>query len=134
MIDYETQLFDEVARTVLRDHPDAYVCSQHVISPPAFPAVELVEALNNTFSRSIDSSLEEKYASVTYTADVFSAALEDPKAECRSIMGAISDAMRRRNFKRVMCQPVDNAADPSIYRMTARFTGVVAKDGTYYGR
>lgn len=134
MIDWEIDVFDEMARAVLAVSPRAYVSSQYVSAPPQFPAVSIVETSNVSDPYTGDSSGEEKTAAVTYTVNVYSNSVEDPKAECRALMAAIADRMRFRNMARTMCAPVDNAADPSIYRMVARFTGVIDANGTHYGR
>lgn len=134
MIDFDVDVFDEMARAVLAVAPGSYVSSQHVVAPPQFPAVSVVETSNVSNPATEDSSGRERTAAVTYTVQVYSASREDPKAECRRIMSAVADRMRLRNMARTMCAPVDNAADPSIYRMVARFTGVIDENGTHYGR
>lgn len=134
MIDREVDLFDEVARKVLEVSPGAYVSSQHVSAPPQFPAVSVVESSNVEYEPSRDSSCDEKYSAVTYEVNVYSASRDDPKSECRVIVEAVSAHMRMRNMTRTYCGPVDNAADPSIYRIVARYTGVIDKSGTMYER
>ncbi|MEF2593719.1 MAG: hypothetical protein U0M51_04160 [Eggerthellaceae bacterium] len=134
MIDYEIDLFDEVMRAVLEVAPGAYVSSQHVAVPPQFPAVSVVETSNLEDAATRDSSGEEKYSSLVCTVNVYSASRDDPKAECKGIAQAIDGRMRARNFIRSYYGPVDNAADPSIYRIVARYTGEVRSDGTYFGR
>lgn len=134
MIDHEVDVFDEMAREVLKVSPAAYVSSQHVSAPPQFPAVSIVEASNVEAEGTRDSSEEEKFCAVTYEVNVYSASREDPKTECRSIVDAIDRRMRLRNMTRTYCGPVDNAADPSIYRMIARYAGVIDVSGTFYER
>lgn len=134
MIDHEVDIFDAAARAVLAVSPDAYVSSQHVSVPPQFPAVSLVETSNVELSGTEDSSGEERYAAVTYEMNVYSASRDDPKSECRAILGAADRALRSRNLSRTFMGPVDNAADPSIYRIVARWTGVIGSDGLTYGR
>ncbi len=134
MIDEEIAIFDAVARDVADVSPGAYVSSQHVSAPPQFPAVSVVESSNTEYERCADSSGRERYSAVTYTVNVYSASRGDPKGECRAIVSAINRRMRSLNFTRTYCGPVDNAADPSIYRIVARYTGVVDEHGLTYGR
>lgn len=134
MIDHEVAVFDEMAREALAVAPGAYVSSQHVSAPPQFPAVSIVETSNVEAEGTRDSSDSERYCAVTYEVNVYSASRDDPKEECRRIIGAIDGRMRFRNMTRTYCGPVDNAADPSIYRMVARYTGVMDISGTFYER
>lgn len=134
MIDFEVEIFDRAARAALAVAPGAYVSSQHVSAPPQFPAASIVETSNTELAGTADSSGEERYAAVTYEVNVYSASRDDPKAECRGIVSAIDGALRGLNLSRTFMGPVDNAADPSIYRIVARYTGAVGKDGLTYGR
>ena len=129
MIDYEVDLFDEVARAVKAEFPDVYASSEYVAAPPQFPALSFVEASNTTAESTLDSSGEEKYAQVTYEANVYSASRSAPKAEARRIAGIVDSFMTSSNFSRIYFGPVANAADPGIYRIVARYSGTVGKDG-----
>ena len=134
MIDIETELYDELARLVLLKAPDAYVSSEHVISPPRFPAVCIEQVLSSEMGAYRDSSGGENVDSVTWTVNVYSNSESNAKQECKSILAIIDERMRLRNMRCATARPIDNAADPTIYRMVARYTGSVGKDGTMYWR
>lgn len=134
MIDIETWLYDELARAVLAEFPDAYVASQHEVSPPRFPAVFVEQSLSSELDGCRDSSGEENANSVTWTVSAYSNSESDARGECRRILGIVDARLRLHNMKRLTARPVDNAADPSIYRYVGRYTGAVDKDGTMYWR
>lgn len=132
--DVEVELYDAVARAVLAEYPDAYVSGEHVIAPSSFPAVSIVETSNTTLESANDSSEADVAHSIVYTVDAYSNSSSDSKAQCKSILAIVGDAMSRRNLSCIMARPMDNAADPSIYRMTARYAGVLDREGNLYRR
>ena len=134
MIDFEIDIFDEMARVVCEQWPNAYVSGEHVERPAAFPCVTIIETVNQTATQMADSSFEENGAILSYTVNVYSNSLSEAKQQCRAIMSALDDAFRARNFTRTFTRPVNNAADPTVYRLVSRFIGVIGKDGTHYRR
>ena len=134
MIDVEIEVFDEVARAVLAEFPEAYVSGEHVEVPASFPAVSIIEAVNQVDESRQDSCDDENAAVLSYSVNVYSNSKSGAKRECRAIMGIIDDKMRSMNMRRTFSRPVNNAADPSIYRLVARFTGLVDKNNVFYRR
>lgn len=134
MIDPEPYVFDRVARAVLDRYPNAYVTSRYVEAPPQFPAVMVTQPDSSSLPGGADSSLRERFAVVTFKAEVCSNSESSAKSECKEIISVISEVMAKLNMTRRQCGPAPNAADPSIYRMTARFTGVVGEDEKFYTR
>ena len=134
MIDVEEDVFDEMARLVLAEYPQAYVSGENVEVPASFPAVSIVETVNSAVAAREDSSGEENAAALTYTVNVFSNSASAAKRECKAILGIIDGRMRLRNMARSFARRIDNAADPSIHRMTARYTGAVGKNEVHYRR
>jgi hypothetical protein len=134
MIDIETGLYDELARLVLAQWPDAFVASEHVLAPPAFPAVFIEQGFSSELDQCRDSSGEENADAIIWTVNVYSNSRSRAKQECRAILDIIDARMRLYNFKRLTARPIDNAADPSIYRYVGRYTGLVDKFGNMYWR
>ena len=134
MIDFEIDIFDEMARVVYDQWPEAYVSGEHVERPSSFPCVTIIETVNQTATAMADSSLEENGAILSYTVNVYSNSISSAKQQCRAIMSNLDDAFRARNFTRTFTRPVNNAADPTVYRLVSRFIGVIGKDGTHYRR
>ena len=134
MIDHEAETFDELARLILAEWPDAYVSSEYAPVPGSFPAVSIVASSNTENPATVSSADEEEYAAITWTVQAAHPSKKGGRRTVKAVMSLVSDRMRLRNMARVMCMPVDNAEDPSIYRMVARFTGVIRADGMTYRR
>lgn len=134
MIDIETSLYDELARLVLAEVPDAYVSSEHVITPPKFPAVFIEQSFSSELDMAKDSSSEENANAIIWTVNVYSNSQTNAKQECKKILSIIDRRMRLYNMKRLTARPIDNSADPSIFRYVGRFTGLVDKNGYMYWR
>ncbi len=134
MIDVEVDFFDELARLVLAEYPGAYVSNEYERVPSMFPAVFVLES-SNTEERSTVSTYEgEEAALLTYEVQVAHPSSDDGKATCKRILQLLSERMRMRNFARNMCMPVDNSEDPSVFRMIARYTGIVDRFGRHFRR
>lgn len=134
MIDVEVDLFDELARAILEEYPDAFVSSEYVEAPPQFPAISIIETNNVTNENTEDSSGEEVMSALTYTVNVYSNSQSNAKQECKAISKVIDTRMRQCNMTRIMSSVVDNVRDPSVYRMIARYTGLVDRNLVMYRR
>lgn len=134
MIDVEADLYDEIAKLVLESYPNAYVTGENVEIPASFPAVSIIEAVNQTEESREDTSDSENAAILSYSVNVYSNSASEAKQECRAIMKLIDERMRLLNMRRSFSRPVNNAADPSIYRLVARFTGMVDRNDVFYRR
>lgn len=134
MIDIEKEVFTKVAQAVRAVFPDAYVVGEYVPSPPSFPCVFVEEKSNVAYRQTRDSLSNENHAELMYEISVYSNKQTGKKQECRKLIGIADEAMNRLGFTRTMLEPVQNLADPTIYRMTARFTAVVDGQHTIYRR
>ena len=134
MIDYEIDIFDEMARIVYAGWPTAYVTGEYVERPASFPCVTIIETVNQEDTSRRDSSGEEKAALLSYVVNVYSNSVTEAKQQCRAIMSALDDRFRFYNFARAFVRPVNNASDPTVYRLVGRWNGVLSNDGIHYGR
>ena len=134
MIDFEREIFDEMARVVYATWPDAYVSGEHVERPASFPCVTIIETVNQVDTSRDDTSGDENAAILSYTVNVYSNSTSGAKEQCRAIMSALDDRFRFYHMTRTFVRPVNNAADPTVYRLVARFLGVIDKDGTHFRR
>ena len=89
---------------------------------------------NSVYQRGTDSGAIENYADVMYQVDVYSNLNTGKKAQAKSIINAIDEQFARYGFTRTFLNPVPNMNDATIYRMTARYRGVVDKEHNVYGR
>lgn len=134
MIDIENEVFHDVAIAVRNEFPKAYVIGEYVKSPPKFPCVSLVE-MDNSARRDTQTSEElENHSELLYQLDVYSNRTSAKKSECKEIIALADERMAAMGFRRTMLQPVPNIDDATVYRMTARYVGVVSKNRVIYRR
>lgn len=131
MVDIEYQLYTELAKALRDEYKGIFVTVEPVLSPSKFPAVSFAERSNTTYIRTLDSSHSENHSQVMYQVDIYSNKKTGAKAECKAIAGFIDRLMRSYNFVRSFLEPVDNI-DLDVYRMTARYTGVISKEKQVY--
>lgn len=134
MIDIENEVLDLVAKDVLAEFPDAFITGEYTSLPPSLPCLCLVERDNSVYQSTIDSSGDEKYANIMYELDVYSGNLHDRKREAKRMASLADDKLRKLGFVRMMLSPVDNALDPSVYRIKGRYQATVSIKKVIYRR
>lgn len=131
MIDAEAAIFSRVATVFDDKYPGGSRYGETTDSPAAFPCFTLVEADNYTYDASLDSAHREHNAWLTYEVNVYSNKTAGAKQECKNVMELIDGEMQSMGFTRQFCNQTRNA-DNKIYRMTARYRGVISEDYRIY--
>ena len=131
MIDIENALFTEVKKALVGAFPNISVEGVEDYVPSSFPFVNFYESDNSTNRRTIDSSGIEKYARVTYVANVYSAKATGKKEEAKKILGIIDEIMTGHGFVRQSARPVATD-DPTLHRRVARYRGNADTNKTIY--
>lgn len=134
MINIEEEVFNDIAKKVRAEFSDIYMKGEYVKSPPKFPFVSLVEQDNYTYTKTQTSLSDENHCQVMYEVNVYSNKAVGKKTECKNIIALIDNAMLNKGFTRTMMQPIPNIDDATIYRIVARYTGVVSKDKQIFRR
>ena len=134
MIDNERYVYDKAARAVLAAFPHAYVTSKYKTAPAQFPAAWMRRASFPERIDMVDSSGEENGQSVVWEGQFFAEESAGGREQCKAVLAAADAAFRELGFTRSYCNEMDNAADASISRYVARWTGTVDKNGEIYGR
>lgn len=125
MIDIENIVFQKIAEAVEARFPDADVQNTYTEQPAAFPAVTVVEADNSVVKKMATLYKIENAASVMYEVNVFSSAAGGQKTEAKEIINLIDEVFGSYGFARTMKNQVPNFADRRIYRIVARYAGLV---------
>lgn len=99
--------------------------------PASFPNVSLVESDDYTYTRTVTRKGEE-HAVKMYSINVYSNSEAGRKAEAEKIMGIIDDEMLSIGFVRRSMLPISNMNQATVYRIAARYSGVVSKSGMIY--
>ena len=134
MIDFNNEVFTNVATAVRNEHLGTTVTGEYTRSPSKFPTVTLDETQNVMVDNLEDSSNAEKFAGVTYRLQVFSNKQIGKKAEAREIFATADAEMRRMGFRRVTYTTTPEIYDSTIYCITATYEAVVSSAGYVYTR
>ena len=128
-------MFSPIA-TVLRNTYDGIaVSSEYTDTPARFPAVTIIETSNIVLRRMSTTKIENA-STILFEVNVFSNKAAGAKLQARDITETVDAEFERLGFVRTMMSPTPNLADATIYRITARYEGVVMPeygvDGTIY--
>ena len=115
MIDKENEVYTRVRERVLEAFPNVNMDSSYQPTPSGFPHVTLYQSDAYTPNDLLD------YSNLT----------SGKKQECKKIMSIIDTVMQEMNMRRTILTPVPNLNDASIYRLTARYEGLVDAGGFY---
>ena len=133
MIDAEAKVFSTVAAAFTAAYPTGSRYGEPVDTPAKFPCLTLVEIDNATYERSQDADLTEHHATIVYEVNAYSNKTSGAKQECKAIMALVDTEMQKMGFTRLFCNQTKNL-DNKIYRMTARYRGVISEDYRIYRR
>lgn len=100
------------------------VTSEYTDTPARFPAVTIIETSNIVLRRMSTTKIENA-STVLFDVNVFSNKVAGAKLQARDIMETVDAEFERLGFVRTMMSPTPNLADATIYRITARYEGVV---------
>lgn len=134
MIDAEQEIFSEISAKVKAEYPKIFMTGEYVSAPSSFPCVSLVEMDNATFRSTLTQNGQENHVAVTYELNVYSNKKTGKKAECKEIAAFIDELLMKRNFTRMLLEPIPNTQDATIYRMLGRYRAVIDKNHTIYRR
>lgn len=134
MINIEEELFSNVAKVIRKSYPDVYMIGEYVKSPPSFPCVSFIEMDNSVYIKTQTTEGDENHSQLMYEINVYSNKTKGKKAECKSIIALIDSIMLKYGFTRTMLQPIPNVDDATIYRIVARYSGVVSKNKQIFRR
>lgn len=132
MIDIENQVFTAVYNAVTTAYTTAYVTGIYESTPSQFPAVMVVQADNPVTSATQTSTDMEYSVEPMFEVDIFSNKLGGKKEEAKAIASLVDGVFSGLGFTRKMLQPIQNPADPSIFRIKARYTALVDKNEIIY--
>ena len=143
MIDIENKVFKIVYDAVMAHDPNIYVTSESSNAPPSFPTVYVEQIDSYDPAEFRVSSREELYAAVVFDVQVFSNKPAGKKAEVKSILAVIDDALRAAGLRRTMSNYVDltdnrnssvSNRNQSIIRLLGRYECLADTAGNIYAR
>lgn len=134
MLDFQNEIFTEVATSVRSKHEGTTVTGEYTRSPSEFPAVTLDEIENVTVAALVDSSNEEKYSGLSYRLQVFSNKIGGKKSEARAIFATADAVMRGLGFRRITYSVTPEIYDSTVYSIVATYEAIVDVNGIIYKR
>ena len=136
MIDIENLIVDKVNKAMAdlkAEYPKLRVVSDYIETSETFPLVSVVQSDSYTHLATQDAALNDHAANVSFEVNVF-ANDKTKKTTAKKIAAAVDAEMLNNLFTRTFMGNVPNI-DRTIYRITMRYTAVVAeppKDGAPY--
>ena len=131
MIDIEPYLFTKVKNAV----PKKVDCdTSYERTPSSFPRLTLSVEDNSVYEKTTDSGNIENHATIMVEVNVWSNKATGKKKECKEIMAVSDETLLALGLTRTYLKPTPNLEDPTVFRMTARYVGVVDKDKNIYRR
>jgi len=127
MIDLESFVFSPIAEVLKNTYKGIFVSSEYTDSPARFPAATIIESSNIVLRKTITTNIENA-SQILFEVNVFSNKFSGAKLEARDIMQTIDAEFERMGFVRTAMSPMPNFADATIYRITARYEGVVVPE------
>lgn len=121
MVDKEKELLSLLDAGI----PEASVSSGDQGNPEEFPALILTEGDNYSYTRTMDSGSYDNHCVLVYFIDAYSDDPKNKKELCKSLISKADEIIQGEGFVRTMCAPVPNLSAPEIYRIRARYEGVV---------
>jgi len=127
MIDIENLVYDRLSTAIKTAHTTVQTSSEYLDAPSSFPFVSIVEADNSVYRKTQTTDGKERHAETMFDINVYSNKKSGRKAEAKKIANTIDTNMESYGFTRITKLATPNA-DDSIYRITLRYQGVVAKE------
>lgn len=96
-----------------------------------FPHLSVVESNDATYTRTLTSK-GENHAEKMYSIGVYSNSEGNRQAEAEQIAALVDDEMLSMGFIRRSMTRLSNLNYATVYRISARYSGVVGIDGIIY--
>lgn len=126
MIDIENYVFNNISKELRNKFQNIFVKSEYVKNISDFPCVFINEKTNTVLQETSDEVIEN-HANLMYQVDIFSNLTSSKKAECKKILKVVDEKMSEMGFVRILCEPIENLEDATIYRITARYNAIVGR-------
>lgn len=134
MHNHENEIFTACYNALIAVFPDAFITGNYINQPARFPAVSIVCVDSATWRKTRDSSHGERHTTPTFEVNVYSNLKDGAKAQAQELLEVVDNLFTYWNFNRLMCSPIDNLSDNSIFRYVARYRGLMDAEGNVYRR
>lgn len=132
MIDIENEVYTRLRNAIIAYNSSIKVAGADLAKATSFPTVVFTQQDSSTYTNTSDSGSLENHASFLFQIDVYDNDQTKRKTNCKKIMGIVDEEMLAMGFTRKSLSPTPNLQDMSIYRLTARYTGIADKNHFIY--
>lgn len=101
-----------------------FVTGEYVDSPTKFPAVSIIQIDDSVYRKMMTNRIEN-HTKMTFEVNCYSNLAGYKKAEAKALMNIVDEEFSRLGFVRTMRSPAPNILDATIYRIVARYEGVI---------
>ncbi len=119
----KNEIFTRLRGAIITEFPECFVTGEYQESIKTFPAVTFEEKSNTVYQQT-STDVVENAANLMYEVNVYTNTIGYREDDAREIMLFINEFMSSLGFTRTMLSPIPNLADSTIYRLTARYSGV----------
>lgn len=124
MIDIENYVITSIIAAYTAASKTVKVVSGYYANLPTLPCVQVIQTSNTTYQRSLDNSLTEHHASVTFQIDVYTDKKAKSKSEAKELFAIADSAMQQMKFTRTS-YAVDVVLDQTMSRVTGVYRAIV---------
>lgn len=129
MIDVESDVYSYVATALRTSFSNITVSNEYNETYAKFPAVTIIEADNREYHPTATAD-GNPCVSVMYEINVFSDKGAGRKAQAKKILAVADEAFATLGFERTFSNQVPNFRDATIYRIVARYSGIVRDESS----
>lgn len=119
----KNEIFTRLREEIVSEFPECFVTGEYQESIKKFPTITFEEKSNTVYQQS-STDVVENAANLMYEVNVYTNTIGYREDDAREYMLFINNFMASLGFTRTMLSPIPNLADSTIYRLTARYTGV----------
>ena len=132
MIDFENRIYSGLKNALANSSIGNISMSTELsASPSSFPHISVSEADNSVYDKTIDSGSNENHVKVMYEINIYSNKQNARKTEVKKIFNEVDNYMINLGFLRISKVPIGTK---SLFRMVARYQGIISKNFEIYRR
>lgn len=133
MIDVQSEIYTIGRDAILTDYPETEISSTYNLQPSKFPFASIVEIDNSVYTPTSDSARVENHANITIEVNVYATG-NDRQSKARGILSSLDKKFGGIGLTRMMSNPVTNLYDANVYRIVARYRGIISTNKEIYRR
>ena len=130
MIDFSNEIFSAVATDLRSVYKEIKVVGEYVSAPTSFPTVTIDETGNVPVH--LDSTVNNKYARVTYRVQVFSNLKSGKRGQAREIYSRVDEKLQSMGLYAVTYTTTPAIYNSEVYCITATYEAVIDRNGVIY--